>query len=75
MLWVGLAFLISGIVLVGSGRRTAQQAEACADPEERAALEKLGRRRRTWGTVEIVVGTVLGLPALAIALIAVIGSF
>lgn len=75
MLWVALAVLISGIVLVGNGRRTARQAEACADPEERAALERLGRRRRTWGTVQIVVGTVLGIPALAIALLAVIGSF
>ncbi len=75
MLWIGLAFLISGIVLVGNSRRTAGEAEACADPDERAALEKLSRRRRTWGTVQIVVGTVVGLPGLAIALLALIGSF
>ncbi len=75
MLWFALAALISGIILVGNGRRTAREAEACADPDERAALEKLSRRRRTWGTVQIVIGTVLGIPSLAIALVALIGSF
>ena len=75
MLWAALALLISGIVLVGSGRRTAREAAACTDAEERTALERLSRRRRAWGTVEIVIGTVIGIPSLAIALIAVIGSF
>ena len=75
MLWAALALLISGIMLVSGGRRAGREAAACTDLEERTALERVSRRRRAWGTVEIIVGAIIGVPSLAIALIAVIGSF
>ena len=68
----GLGFLISGIVVAKKGRASAQQAETCPDPEERTALENLGRRRRTWGTVQIVLGAILAIFPLALVLYAAV---